>query len=172
MPGQKIDSEFITLCGSAYRYENGNFQDNSRTWEFSVREYVFIGKSEYILTMFDTTKNMINMLFAEMGIPFKYSHATDNFYPSKYNMLKARIQDSLRSKTEIVVKINKENLAVGSFNFHNKHFSQPFNFSQNGIIKSGCVGFGLERFITMLLEYNISITKLQTITQRILKGMV
>lgn len=38
----------------------------------------------------------------------------------------------MQQKKEIVVLIKGKEVAIGSFNYHNEHFSKPFNFSNNG----------------------------------------
>ena len=46
-------------------------------------------------------------------------------------------------------------LALASFNYHGFHFSMAFDFAKNGTIVTGCVGFGLDRWIDVLKEKQI-----------------
>lgn len=53
-----------------------------------------------------------------------------------------------KTKQELVASINGKEVALASFNFHGNHFSAKFNFEGDRNIVTGCVGFGLERWIS------------------------
>lgn len=140
-------NEVITTRARVFRYEDGNFSNLSRQWDFTVREMVAVGTQEY-------TKNFLNTLEERLLI---YAHsifknvivkeAHDHFYPTRINKLRERYQVSNSLKRELVVNIDGVDLAIASFNYHDHHFSKEFNFDKNGRVVTGCVGCGLERWI-------------------------
>lgn len=144
-----------TTLESVYRYENGNFQNPERLWEFTVREFVFVGTKNFVVSMLENMKiealNLARSYFPEAEI----NGAHDNFYPSHENKIKSKIQIANHLKDELLVEFNNRKIAIASFNYHNFHFSKAFNFDQNGEIVTGCVGFGMERWALCCEERGI-----------------
>lgn len=158
LEGKTFDKPLvITTKARVYRFEGGKFEDITRLWDFNVRELVFVGNAKYVR---DSLGDLMNkaLEFAKHITDQAYiESASDNFYPSAKNKVKQRIQKSNSLKNELIIPINGKKVAVASFNFHEYHFSKPFNFDNNGEIVTGCVGFGMERWIAACLEYNFSI---------------
>jgi hypothetical protein len=89
-------------------------------------------------------------LSESLGIKAEIEEASDNFYPTKRNNIKAKLQISNSLKKELITYIGEKKVALASFNFHGNHFSEPFDFSDGGRVVSGCAGFGLERWVSAI----------------------
>lgn len=150
----EIETCYTTL-EAVYRYENGQFQDPERMWEFTVREFVFVGPSKYVIEMLDFMKNRAIQLAKEYFPEAVIEAAYDNFYPSTQNKIKTKMQMANHMKDELVVNYNNRRIAIASFNYHKFHFSKPFKFDKNSSIVTGCVGFGLERWLLCMFERGI-----------------
>lgn len=154
---QDLSQKVITTRARVYRYEDEQFNGNTRLWDFTVREIVFIGNMEYVLNCLDQMKTITLNYIKEIGLSAEICSASDNFYPTKQNIIKQRLQIMNSYKFELNVKINDKDVAISSFNFHDTHFSKPFHFDKCGDVVTGCIGYGLERWVTALNYYNIEL---------------
>jgi len=145
-----LRNELITTKARVYRHEDGNYESGKRLWDFTVREFVAVGTSEYVHNFLEDFKVKTEQVAKEFDSNIEIRLSNDHFYPSKCNMMKERIQKNNKMKYELVVSIDGKELALASFNFHGFHFSKSFNFDEEGEIVSGCVGFGLERWISFV----------------------
>lgn len=157
LEGRYVRNKAITTRARVYRFEEGKFEGLLRLWDFTVRELVFVGTREYVAESIDLIKDKVIDLTSRLGLPAVIAEATDHFYPSKKNTLKAKIQQSNSLKFELIVNIKEKEVAIASFNFHDTHFSKSFKFDNNGEIVTGCVGFGLERWVEAMKNYNVEI---------------
>ncbi|WP_432409114.1 aminoacyl--tRNA ligase-related protein [Wukongibacter sp. M2B1] len=156
LEGKNIDGSMdITTLARVYRYEQGKFNGLTRLWDFSVRELVFVGTEDYVLGRLEEIKKKSANFAKQLGIDASIITANDHFYPTKENRVKAKIQRANTLKFELSVPIQDNEVSVASFNFHGNHFSKPFNFENHGKIVTGCVGFGLERWIAAIKEYKV-----------------
>ena len=157
LENQVLSQKVITTKARVYRYEDEKFNGNTRLWDFTVREIVFIGQKHYVLDCLDQMK-MISLDYTkEIGLSAKMCSAFDSFYPTKRNAVKQKLQLSNSLKCELNVKIGDNDVAISSFNYHETHFSKSFHFDNDGEIVTGCVGFGLERWVTAINFYNIEL---------------
>lgn len=154
---QDVKQKVITTRARVFRYEDRRFNGSTRLWDFTVREIVFIGSADFVKENLTKMKEIALEYTKKIGLPAEICPASDNFYPIKRNLVKKKIQTANSLKDELIVKIDDNDVAVASFNFHDTHFSKPFNFDKEGDIVSGCVGFGLERWIAGLNFYNIEL---------------
>lgn len=157
LENKDLDKKIITTKARVYRYEDEQFDGATRFWDFTVREIVFIGNSNYVLECLENMKTKTLDYIKEIGLPGEIHSASDNFYPSKRNSVKQKLQLSNSLKYELSAKINESNVAISSFNFHDTHFSKPFHFDKTGSIVTGCIGYGLERWVAALNYYKIQI---------------
>ena len=146
-----------------YRNEGSNFKDIVRLWDFTVREMVFVGEKDYVESSLNNIAKKAMELLDMLGIVAELKNANDHFYPTRINALIEKTQRANMLKKEIVVKIENNNIAIASFNIHNYHFSKTFNFDNSGKVVTGCVGFGMERCLALLLENNISVNKIENV---------
>jgi len=82
-------------------------------------------------------------------MPVEFQNATDPFFnPSKNPKYLMQKLDPV--KTEMIFD---GKLAIGSLNFHRNYFGEAFQISRDGKEAfSGCVAFGLERWIYALVH--------------------
>ncbi len=152
---QDIEQKVLTTRARVYRYEDKRFNGSTRLWDFTVREIVFMGSADFVKENLVKVKEITLEYTKAIGLPAEICPASDNFYPIKRNLLKKKLQAANSLKDELVIKIGDNEVAAASFNFHDTHFSKPFHFDKEGGIVSGCVGFGLERWIAALNYYHI-----------------
>lgn len=152
--GKNIEkNEVITTKARVYRCEKSGFEELTRLWDFSVREIVFIGSKEFVKENLEEMKQRAFNIAKNITPDAKLDIAHDHFYKGQRNDIKARIQKKNEQKFELRIPIGDRDVSVASFNFHGYHFSLPFKFDQNKQIVSGCVGFGLERWVAACNEY-------------------
>ena len=139
--------EIVTTLQRVYRYEQGHFSEETRLWEFWVREFVAVGTEEYVQSFLrDFEKKALE--YSKNRYPeSRIRSANDFFYPSRENKIIQRMQSKNNLKKELVVDINDKDVASASFNYHKTHFSRIFSFDEAGTVVTGCVGFGLNRWL-------------------------
>lgn len=140
--------ELVTTLQRVYRYEQGNFSEETRLWEFWVREFVAVGSEEYVQSFLKDFEKKALEYSKERYPEARIRSATDFFYPSRENKIIQRMQSKNDLKHELVVDIEGKDVACASFNYHKTHFSKIFNFDEDGNVVTGCVGFGLNRWLT------------------------
>lgn len=156
----------ITALMSVFRYENGMWGKN-RSWEFHCREMIFIGEPSYISDSFNTVHRMVHDIADKNSIKIEVKNVDDSFICDKRDdrrrdILK-KIQQNMGLKNEISWKDpSGKDVAIASFNFHNHHFSEKYGWDDNKKIVSGCIGFGLERWLCAWLESNPLGTELRS----------
>lgn len=138
-----IRNELITTKARVYRYENGQFENGRRLWDFTVREFVAVGSFEYVNNFLKDFKIKALEFIKKYYENAELKAANDNFYPTNENNMKQRIQKNNQLKFELVW----DDLALASFNYHEFHFSKEFGFDNNKTVVTGCVGFGLDRWL-------------------------
>ena len=141
----------FSLRSKAFRHEDET--NEARLNEFTIREFVFVGTTEFI------EENMIEMqeksldLANRFGFNARLESASDVFFPSKKNIIMSKLQKKNSKKVELAVDYYDKTLALGSFNYHRDHFSRMFGFDADGI-QSACLGYGIERWIAKEHEIN------------------
>lgn len=135
-----------TTLAHVYRYENGMFEDPERLWEFSVREMVFVGTPDYVLSSLSEIKEKAIEVAKVINEKANIVVANDMFYPTRDNQLRMRIQRKNKLKEELLIPYQDRMIATASFNYHHFHFSKAFNFDNDGKVVTGCAGFGLDRW--------------------------
>lgn len=138
--------ELITTLQRVYRYEQGNFEE-TRLWEFWVREFVAVGSEEYVKSFLRDFEKKALDYSKERFCEARIRRANDFFYPSRENKIIQRMQIKNDLKHELVIDIDGKDVACASFNYHKTHFSKIFNFDERGNVVTGCVGFGLNRWL-------------------------
>lgn len=137
----------ITTLASVFRYEDEGFEDLTRMWEFKVREFVFAGDRRFVTDMLDSVVMMATELARRLRLAPSVENASDHFYPNHENNIRQKMQFQLALKRELRVQVAGQSLALASFNFHGTHFSAPYAFDGDNRVVTGCVGFGLHRWL-------------------------
>lgn len=156
LSGKEFESKVITTKARVYRSEDREYDGKVRLWDFSVREIVFAGNKEFVLGNLEHLKIECEKFCEKIGLPINVIASSDHFYPTKKNLAKSRLQKQNLFKYELVTEIDGQKVSLASFNFHDKHFSKPFQFDCNNKV-TGCVGFGLERWVTALNYYEVGL---------------
>ncbi len=143
----------VTAKGKSFRFESKYYQGLERLWDFTIREVVFLGTREYVLDCRQTFINAAISLMQELDLHGFCEVANDPFFAGQETVSKIFAQKAMELKYELRLKTDADrSIAVGSFNFHDTFFGQGFNITQHdGPVMTGCVGFGLERFVYAFL---------------------
>lgn len=148
-------NEIYTMRQNVFRNE-GRFgwSEVSRLRDYNVREIVFIGDNEFIHKVRKDILDKTIELMDKIGLDFVLDIATDPFVlPDLQNY--RRIQKRNQTKYELRLFDDIETtIACASFNLHGTSFSKKFEFSVKNIkvTESGCIGFGIERFVIAFLK--------------------
>lgn len=145
--GQCIGNQslLVDVLGICFRHEPST--DPFRMQSFRLREFVLIGSPddalEHRASWVDRAADVLGLL----GLAPDATAASDPFFGTAGSML-ARKQLTQNLKTELVITIDRRQVAVASTNYHQSHFGQTFDIrigEHNDTAHSACVGFGLER---------------------------
>lgn len=154
-------NKVLTSKVQVFRNELKNRLSSTRLYNFYVREVVLVGDKEFVLNNLQSKLNKA-LDIAQLITPSAYiKSANDSFYPNKMNTIKEKMQLHYETKFELIIPINGIEVAVASSNFHDFHFSKPFNFHNNSTIVTGCIGFGIDRWVEALKCYNSSISNIK-----------
>lgn len=140
----------ITTLARVYRYERGDFDGLLREWDFSVREIVFVGERCFVEEALIDIQSKANLYALDSGISVTLQYSNDMFFNDAKNRALQKIQKANKMKVELITRINDKNVALASFNYHDTHFSKMFDFDCKSKIVTGCVGFGIGRWIKAL----------------------
>ncbi len=156
-----LSPKYLTTCANCFRRET-HYLPLQRQWSFSMREIVCIGSSDEVKHFLETWKNSLERFFAEAKLEVQFENATDPFFnPSKNPKYLMQRLDPV--KTEMIYK---KSLAIGSINFHRSYFGEAFKITRDGEeAYSGCVAFGMERWLYAVLtsfgSTNLDLPQLQ-----------
>ena len=148
--GQTIPgAKYVTTRATCFRRET-HYLPLQRQWNFSMREIVCIGASEEVKSFLTRYQEKAAAFFNRAGLPVEWKPATDPFFnPSRNPKFLAQKLDPV--KTEMVFRTG---LAIGSVNFHRNYFGEAFQILRDGQDAfSGCVAFGIERWIFAFLDH-------------------
>ncbi len=146
--GQTFDSTrvFTTKC-TCYRREK-YYRPLERQWNFSMREIILIGERIDVKEKLNAIRDDLHELANHMGLNTNFQTATDAFFDPSNNP-KYLLQKIHPNKHELL--FNYE-LAIASVNEHRNYFGETFEITiAGGPAFSGCVAFGIERWIFALL---------------------
>jgi hypothetical protein len=157
---------YLTTRAACFRRET-HYLPLRRQWNFSMRETVCLGTADEVKDFLQRYREKLEAFFASIGLPIAWETATDPFFNPKGNP-KYLLQKLDPVKHEMVYRgpaaadavsaapgpsALAEPLAIGSINFHRNYFGEAFAIKRAGEDAfSGCVAFGLERWIYAFLE--------------------
>lgn len=136
----------VTVRSLVFRRES-SYDYLLRSWEFPVREFVFVGSEESVQCDLRIAVEHSVELARELKLETSIEAASDHFYPTLANEVRLAMQRQLELKRELVVEFGGRRLPLASFNYHRTHFSRAFGFDRDNTIVTGCVGFGLHRWL-------------------------
>lgn len=150
LQGQALSGpEYITVRSPCFRKEDYN-EPLKRQMAFTMREIVCIGTETTVSAFLETYRIGVAALFDTLGLPVCLEHAVDPFFNPRSNR-KYLMQKIKALKYEMVFQ---NELAIGSLNNHLTGFGKIFDITIAGeIAHSGCVAFGLERWLHAFLNH-------------------
>lgn len=143
------DAEYVTVVSNCFRNEK-QYEGLRRLMGFTMREIVCVGPLEAVRTHLATYKRRIQDFISGLGMPIQVQAATDPFYEAQGS--RATLQQLFPVKEEFVYG---GSLAIASVNFHRNFFGEKCGIRIKGgeSAFSGCVAFGLERWLHALLDH-------------------
>jgi seryl-tRNA synthetase len=140
---------YITTVASCFRNEV-EYKGLQRLWGFSMREIVCIGPIEAVQSHLESFKQRILHFANQIELPLNIQVATDPFYQTQ--SARTLMQQLFPVKEEFVYG---DSVAIASVNFHRNFFGERCGIktSNEQAAFSGCVAFGIERWIHALLEH-------------------
>jgi seryl-tRNA synthetase len=145
--GSKFDKpQYFTTKNTCFRKEI-EYHPLQRQWSFSMREIVCIGTAQEVQDYLKSFQTMLTEYFKEIGLPVTFENATDPFFKPSQSP-KALMQKLDPVKNEMIFD---KRLAIGSLNFHRSYFGETFHIEREGPLSSGCVAFGVERWLYAFL---------------------
>lgn len=145
-------NSLVTVKSPVFRNEN----DSEHYTIFNVREIVALGNKEFVQNSIKKFYRIVDEFCLEENFDYEILNASDLFFPSRENEILKQLQLNSGNKKEIVVKSNNSRIVIGSINYHGTHFSKTFDFDDNNKIVTACIGFGIERIITVVEEKNMN----------------
>ncbi len=145
----------LTFVQNVFRNEGRlNYKQIGRLRDYHVREIVFLGDNEFVTQKRNEALQCSINLLKQWGMMGSVLSASDPFVMPKMQMYK-KIQLLENSKYEVRLNVSTdEQISAASFNLHGTAFSYPFKISISGVdeVVTGCVGFGLERWVIAFLS--------------------
>jgi hypothetical protein len=138
----------VTTRATCFRRET-HYAPLERQWSFGMREVVGLGGAEDVKAFLARGRLRVARFVDELGLSIEWTAATDPFFDASRNP-KFFAQKLDPVKTEMV---HRGRLAIGSINFHRNFFGDTFAIHHRGEPAfSGCIAFGLERWIRAILD--------------------
>jgi hypothetical protein len=142
------DRELVTVLATCRRRE-ADYEPLRRQREFQMREVVAIGDPAWVEDLLEQGAEFAQGLAAAYGIDANLAVATDPFFSKDDPRI--AYQRMFPTKRELV---DDSRLAIASINLHRTFFGERCEIALAGgtPASSGCVAFGLERWVDALLR--------------------
>jgi seryl-tRNA synthetase len=139
-------TERTTTVATCFRREN-HYEGLRRLLGFSMREIVCIGTRDDVLDHLGSFKKIVSGFLERLDLPVKIEAATDPFFEAGGS--RALMTQLFPTKEEFVFD---GSLAIGSMNFHRNFFGErcEIRTADDEYAFTGCVAFGIERWIAAL----------------------
>lgn len=149
LAGQQLPAfRTVTTRATCFRRE-AHYAPLERQWSFGMREVVGLGTADDVKAFLARGRARVERFIEALGLSIAWTPATDPFFDASANP-KFLAQKLDPVKTEMV---HAGRLAIGSINFHRNFFGETFAIEHAGEPAfSGCIAFGLERWIRALLD--------------------
>jgi seryl-tRNA synthetase len=154
--GKTLGAEpvLLTARGRCYRYEGGHHIPLERLWEFSMREIIVLGTRGQVEGIRQALVRQVSQLVTTLGLDGAIELAADPFFTSGDEGRRLMQQaGALKYELQLTVGPDGRSVAAASFNNHHEFFGRRFGISlgTREPAHSGCVAFGLERWVLALL---------------------
>lgn len=139
----------VTARGKSFRFEAGYATTLERLWDFTIREIVFLGPRDGVLAARETFMSSVFALLDGLGLSGTCETGNDPFFGGADTPSRIWSQRLMGLKYELRLPVAPDrDIAVASFNYHDDLFGKAFDIGAGEpreTVRSGCVGFGLER---------------------------
>ncbi|MFB9327848.1 amino acid--ACP ligase [Paenibacillus aurantiacus] len=157
LAGSRLQEPLVlTSRGTCYRHEAAWRVGKHRQNEFSMREIVLFGDAAFIEHERRTFMEEAWSLFERLGLAGKIETASDPFYFSEESG-KGQQQLMGNMKYELIAKAGEDggSFSIASFNNMDTSLCKPFEVldAEANPLHSGCVAFGIDRWVYALLTY-------------------
>lgn len=141
----------LTVQGTCWRHE-GEFTPLARGWSFTMREVVQLGGQLQVELFRQQGIRLAHALAEALGLEAQLEAASDPFFAPTARG-KALLQRVKALKHELLLPIGERAVAAASFNHHETFFGEAFEITlpSRKMAHSGCVAFGLERWLLAYL---------------------
>lgn len=149
MRGQRLSgTRCVTTVANCFRNED-HYQGLRRLRAFTLREIVFVGRGEEVKTYLRKYRAIALQFLGELGLPVEVKHASDPFFDKASTA--ARATRIFPTKEELLYG---GTLAIASLNYHRRFFAERCGIAmEDEPAHTGCIGFGLERWVYSLIEH-------------------
>ena len=149
----------VTSRGKAFRHESRYARGLERLWDFTIRETVFLGRRDFVRASRRRMMDDVRALLEELGLTAYCTVGNDPFFAPPDRGTRIALQVLAESKYELRMPLDdRRTVAVGSFNYADEFFADRFDIRHDdgSAIRTGCVGFGLERLAyAFLCQYGL-----------------
>lgn len=143
----------VTMQGTCWRHERGRFAPLEREWAFTMRELICVGTADDVGRFIERGVERAAALAEQFGLDAQLAAAADPFFAPTARG-KALLQRVKGLKRELLLPIGGgRSTAAASFNDHETFFGEAFDIRlpDGAYASSGCVAFGLERWLLAAL---------------------
>lgn len=147
----------VTTVGKCFRYESINMKGLERLWDFTMREIVFVGTEDEVLTRRARGIELVQEQLERWDLAGRIETANDPFFSAayagkSYAQLRSQLKFELRLPLSDDDPSGRRELACASFNLHDNFFGRTFSISagDDAAAFTGCIGWGLERWVFAL----------------------
>ncbi len=157
LAGRTLGAEptLLTARGHCYRYEDGNHIPLERLWEFTMREIIVIGTRAQVEDVRQSLVRQVTAFVETLELDASIESATDPFFAAGDEGRRLMQQaGALKYELRLTVEPSGRAIAAASFNHHSDFFGTRFDIrlaTDATPAHSGCVAFGLERWVLALL---------------------
>ena len=148
------DAAVLTAQGRCYRFEDGSHVPLERLWDFTMREIIVLGSREQVENVRQSLMRQVADLITTLDLDGRIEPASDPFFTAG-DEGRRLMQQAGALKYELLLTVDGDGraIAAASFNHHHDFFGTRFDISlaAGGPAHSGCVAFGLERWVLAVL---------------------
>lgn len=143
------EPRYFTTVATCFRKES-EYKGLERLLAFSMREIVCVGHIDVVQAHLASFKERIRNFANQIGLKLEIQIASDPFYEPQGS--RALTQKLFPVKEEFVYG---NSVAIASVNFHRNFFGERCSIrtADNVACFSGCVAFGIERWLHALLDH-------------------
>lgn len=147
--GQRlITPRHVTTVATCFRNEE-YYDQLRRLRAFTLREIVCVGDGAAVKAHLQRFRAVTLEFLSQLGLPIQTEHASDPFFDKTGTA--ARAARIFPTKEEVLYR---GQLAIASLNYHRRFFGERCEIGYGDeVAHTGCVGFGLERWIQALTEH-------------------